>query len=748
MTDHQFIRSLASRYVIALLLIASSILTSYFIIGNSVESQRSDAVVINLAGRQRMLSQKIAKDALLLLNRRDSSSSTSNTFQLEMDYAEWTYAHEALMSGNDSLGIPNDYNSPEVVLLYNELQPSYQGMKLVVEKLLNQEVADEEAPMLIDMLLNQEAQFLPRMNGIVKQYESEASAKVLGMKSAELYLLMFSLTILVLEAILIFLPTTRRIRKFITALTSKNEELGKAKIAAEAASEAKSNFLANMSHEIRTPLNSVIGFSDIVLKSDLDPNQKQYLEYVSQSADSLLDLLNDILDFSKIEAGKLELSLEKTDISALCQQIVDIVRFKTNEKNIELLLRQSTDLPNYLYVDPIRLRQVLINLMGNAVKFTEKGHIFLEVKVVSTNENQYEILFSVQDTGIGINPSKQQKIFEAFSQEDASTTRKFGGTGLGLSISNSLLNLMDSQLELTSTVGEGSTFYFTLNATGEDVGMTTSEESSLLSKYKHILIVDDNHKNCEILEEMLRLQNIDSTSCYDGMSALDFLSKNKTDLVISDFHMPYMNGLEFIEKVRSELGYDQERLKIILLHSLSTDDEISPRYSELGISKALNKPITSSRLFKLLALLADENTTIKKTEVPSANNVLSYQEHKILIVDDNCTNRILAKTMLTKLLPSALIFEAADGEAAVEQFAALQPDLTLMDIQMPKLSGYDAARKIREVEANIDSPIIALTAETLEGEKERCLEAGMNAYLKKPLVLSTLVSELQNWIKG
>ncbi|KAB2806789.1 hybrid sensor histidine kinase/response regulator [Phaeocystidibacter luteus] len=748
MTDHQFIRSLAGRYVIALLLIASSILTSYFIIGNSVESQRSDAVVINLAGRQRMLSQKIAKDALLLLNRRDSSSSTSNTFQLEMDYAEWTYAHEALMSGNDSLGIPNDYNSPEVVLLYNELQPSYQGMKLVVEKLLNQEVADDEAPMLIDMLLNQEAQFLPRMNGIVKQYESEASAKVLGMKSAELYLLLFSLTILVLEAILIFLPTTRRIRKFITALTSKNEELGKAKIAAEAASEAKSNFLANMSHEIRTPLNSVIGFSDIVLKSDLDPNQKQYLEYVSQSADSLLDLLNDILDFSKIEAGKLELSLEKTDISALCQQIVDIVRFKTNEKNIELLLRQSTDLPNYLYVDPIRLRQVLINLMGNAVKFTEKGHIFLEVKVVSTNENQYEILFSVQDTGIGINPSKQKKIFEAFSQEDASTTRKFGGTGLGLSISNSLLNLMNSQLELTSTVGEGSTFYFTLNATGEDVGMTTSEESSLLSKYKHILIVDDNHKNCEILEEMLRLQNIDSTSCYDGMSALDFLSKNKTDLVISDFHMPYMNGLEFIEKVRGELGYDQERLKIILLHSLSTDDEISPRYSELGISKALNKPITSSRLFKLLALLADENTTIKKAEVPSANNVLSYQEHKILIVDDNRTNRILAKTMLTKLLPSALIFEAADGEAAVEQFAALQPDLTLMDIQMPKLSGYDAARKIREVEANIDSPIIALTAETLEGEKERCLEAGMNAYLKKPLVLSTLVSELQNWIKG
>lgn len=754
--NHQsFLRLLRTRFIAALLLIGLAVITSYIVITSSVEAQKADATVINIAGRQRMLSQKITKGALQLQYASDSSSTFQLKKQLGSDLNTWVQSYYTLTEGSDSLLIPNDYNSDEVKALFADLEPSYQNIRLVIEQLLNQQDDTEVDELMTDLLLIKEAEFLPIMDRIVRQYEAEASEKVADMQSVVLMLVLFSLVVLILEGIFIFRPTAFRIRQYIGQLTETNaklqgmnKKLEVAKVAAEEANEAKSNFLANMSHEIRTPLNSVIGFSDILLKSDLSDTQRQYLNYVGQSADSLLDLLNDILDFSKIEAGKLELNSERTDIIDMTQQIVDIVRFKTNEQGLELLIKQSSELPDFIMVDPIRLRQVLINLMGNAVKFTESGHVMLEVNVVSKSpSNHYELEFSVEDTGIGIHPSKQQLIFEAFSQEDNSTTRRFGGTGLGLSISNSLLRLMNSQLVLESEVGRGSRFSFTITVEGENRKFEHDDNEKLLKTYQNVLIVDDNEQNCAIVEEMLKMKGISSNSCFDAISALEFINQNKVDLIISDYQMPFVNGIDFIRRVRKEIGISNEDLDIILLHSLSDDLEISAHYKELGIVKSISKPITSKRLYKILIDLKTETTRAQIKVQNKSKSIISEKALKVLVVDDNKTNLVLAKTMLKNLLPNAIIELATDGNQAVEQYKSHQPDLTLMDIQMPEMSGYEATEVIRNDEDNAQTPIIALTAETLDGEKEKCLASGMNAYLMKPLVISTLAMEVSNWIE-
>lgn len=530
----------------------------------------------------------------------------------------------------------------------------------------------------------------------------------------------------------------------ITEKRKQFDELEKAKILAEQASVAKSEFLANMSHEIRTPLNGVIGFTDLVLKTNLSETQEQYISIVNQSANSLLGIINDILDFSKIEAGKLELDIDRADLFEIVSQATDIITYQAHSKGLEVLLNVSTHLPRYVYTDNIRLKQIIVNLLGNAVKFTEKGEIELKINALE-NIDQNHILFRIQvkDTGIGIHPDKLDKIFEAFAQEDGSTTKKYGGTGLGLTISNKLLGLMGSKLQLQSVLGEGSTFYFDVKL---KVEYSDEEVWDTVSDIKNVLIVDDNVNNRMILRQMLSLHKINSTEAENGIEAIKILSeRNNFDVIIMDYHMPYMDGLETIKKIRENFQAKETLQPIILLYSSSDDEKILKACEEYKVNYKLVKPIKMNDLYQAFNNLNVKNG--KKNTDNVIEQILNITNPVILIAEDNSVNMLLSKTLIKKAIPDVEILEAKSGLEAIEIYKNKKPNLVFMDIQMPFMNGYEATQAIRALESNdMRVPIIALTAGNVKGEKEKCLELGMDDFIVKPINQNAIYDSLKKWL--
>jgi signal transduction histidine kinase/response regulator RpfG family c-di-GMP phosphodiesterase len=515
------------------------------------------------------------------------------------------------------------------------------------------------------------------------------------------------------------------------------KNLEEATARAEAASKAKSEFLVNMSHEIRTPLNGVIGFTDLLKHTPLSPVQLEYVENANVSGHTLLGIINDILDFSKIEAGMFHLEMIRIDLIDLLEECTDIVKYSAGKKDLEILLNIDTSTPRFVVTDPIRLKQILANLLGNAVKFTENGEVELKVRYEQLTNNKGKLFFAVRDTGIGISDTSKDKLFKAFSQADSSTTRKFGGTGLGLIISDMIAQKMGSKIQFDSTLGEGTTFYFEIVAETE---ISEISETGRPLQLRNCLIIDDNSINRMILENMLGRWHIVCKSVDSGLSALRLLETSEHfDCIICDYTMPKPGGLETIQLIREQLKLTTKMPQIILLYPSNDCSDILKKCDELGIPFRISKPIKKRDLYNCLlqnnAPSPDRTTTVFNDDGAKHSLHQNEKKQKILIVEDVKMNMLVITTLLGKILPFAELIEVSNGSEAVRMFKEIRPDLILMDVQMPEMDGLEATRQIRILEQNSyrHVPIIALTAGAFKEEQEKCLIAGMDEFLTKPI---------------
>ncbi len=519
----------------------------------------------------------------------------------------------------------------------------------------------------------------------------------------------------------------------ISTQKETEQQLKKAKEAADAASKSKSAFLANMSHEIRTPMNAVIGMTDLVLHSELAPEQREYLQVVAESAESLLQLINDILDFSKIEVGKLELEEVEFRLRDAINGVLKSLAVQAHSKAIEIVCQVDHDVPDLVSTDLNRLRQILINLVGNAIKFTPSGEVVIKVEKQHHINNKLHLLISVTDTGIGIPQKRIKHIFEPFEQLEQSMARRFGGTGLGLSITSRLVELMGGRIWCESTEEQGATFFFTsvINAIADCPDEIDPEVTSQLEQLR-VLAVDDNESSSNSLAEMFESWNINLQTSDSAANAIDKLHESEFDIILIDAHMPHVDGFELVEQMKgTTFGFELPAI-FIMLTSGDPPGDIA-RCEELGAAAYLMKPINPSELFDtLIAFVGGEKLSSAQFTAyeaePSASGVL-----KILLVEDSVYNQKLAVGLLKKKGHSITVAE--NGKVALKFLKNQTFDLVLMDVQMPEMDGLEATRAIRGIEKTTGEhlPIIAMTAQAMKGDREQCLAAGMDNYIAKPI---------------
>ena len=526
------------------------------------------------------------------------------------------------------------------------------------------------------------------------------------------------------------------------------QELDKALLDAHDAKDAKYRFLSKINHEIRSPLNGIIGFTDLLTTTEPTQVQKEYLHNINLSGKALLGIINDILDFSQLDAGKFELNKIQTNVVELIEDVITVMKFQADLKKIELKLIYPEQLPEIIEADPVRLKQVLMSLMSNAVKFTDKGSVTLKVAFSPKTNSSGRFTFSIIDTGIGIREEFKSRLFEAFSQDNEMQADKLGGVGLGLAVSSMIVNKMGGELELKSQLGKGSEFQFVIETRYE---YWSKEKVDDNLPVKHVLLVDADVNSHKILSYHFQKWGLKFTACVNEEGALQALKTQPSiDVMLCDYEVNNdSNGLQLIKKIREDLSFDEKRLPIIFTHTQHEDEVLRSRCRDLGIKFVLSKPIKATQLFYYFKNLNE--IAMGGVYVKDRNKTVSSIIQKpctIMIAEDVAISMMLVKTMLKKMTPNAHLIEAANGQEALDIIMNYEVDIVLMDVQMPEVDGLVATKTIRQREQSTEkhTPIIALTAGATEEEKSLCFESGMDEYLAKPIKSADLFEILRKYL--